>query len=181
MLYQKAKTANQRHINAISVASFSDSKMEVDSRFVNLKIVDNEDFIFFSNYNSPKAQQFLEHDQISALIYWGSINTQLRIKAKIKRLSAKQNNNYFQTRSKEKNALAISSMQSKPIDSYDQVIKNFNESLKKDDLKHCPKYWGGFSFVPYEFEFWTGHEYRLNQRTQFKLVNEVWEKILLQP
>jgi len=52
--------------------------------------------------------------------------------------------NIFLNRSEEKNALAISSNQSKPIDSYSQVKENYNKSLENDDLKKCPEYWGGF-------------------------------------
>ena len=64
-------------VEAISISSFSKELDIVDSRYVNLKIVDNEDFIFFSNYQSPKAKQFESHDQISALIYWSKINVQI--------------------------------------------------------------------------------------------------------
>ena len=54
----------------------------------------------------------------------------------------------FFERSKEKNALAISSNQSNQIGSYQQVINNYNESFKNDDLNKCPDYWGGYSFIP---------------------------------
>jgi pyridoxine/pyridoxamine 5'-phosphate oxidase len=33
-------------------------KNEVDSRYVNLKFISNDEFIFFSNYDSPKASSF---------------------------------------------------------------------------------------------------------------------------
>ena len=65
--------------------------------------------------------------------------------------------------------MAISSNQSKSIESYNQVIKNYNKSLKHHDLKKCPDFWGGYSFIPYYFEFWEGRESRLNKR-------EVYEK-----
>ena len=31
-----------------------------------------------------------------------------------------------------------------------------------------PDFWGGFSFVPYYFEFWQGHKNRLNKRHVFE-------------
>ena len=91
------------------------------------------------------------------------------------------NNVYFQSRSPKKNALAISSNQSKPIDSYSQVKENYNKSLINDDLKKCPDYWGGYSFIPYYFEFWEGHESRINKREVFDKIDGVWEKSFLQP
>ena len=86
------------------------------------------------------------------------------MKAQIKKTTKEFNQKYFFDRSKEKNALAISSNQSKQIDSYSQVIDNYNRSLESDDLKKCPEYWGGYSFIPYYFEFLEGHESRINKR-----------------
>ena len=76
--YNKAWRAGQRSIDAIAISSFSKSDNEVDSRFVNLKFIDGKKFIFFSNYTSPKAIAFKEHNQISALIFWSSINIQIK-------------------------------------------------------------------------------------------------------
>ena len=179
--YYQALSENQKSIEAISIASYSKDTNEVNARFVNLKFVDNKEFIFFSNYESTKSRDFNEHNQITALIYWNKINTQIRMKAKIKKTSNDYNQNYFFDRSNEKNALAISSNQSKRIGSYDQVKENYNKSLKNDDLKKCPQFWGGYSFTPYYFEFWEGHESRLNKREVYKESNHSWKHLILQP
>ena len=179
--YDEAVNAGQKSIEAISISSFNMEMNEVDSRYVNLKFISKHEFIFFSNYNSPKAVSFNSHSQIAALVYWPSINVQIRIKAKIKKTSNEYNQKYFFDRSEEKNALAISSNQSKPIDSYSQVKENYNKSLKNDDLKKCPEFWGGYSFTPYYFEFWEGHESRINKREVFEKINGVWKHSFLQP
>ncbi len=179
--YDEALNAEQKAIEALSISSYNTKMHEVDSRFVNLKFITNDEFIFFSNYDSPKASAFNSHNQIAALVYWASINVQIRMKAKIKKTSNEYNQKYFFDRSEKKNALAISSNQSKPIDSYNQVKENYNKSIKNDDLKKCPAYWGGFSFTPFYFEFWEGHESRLNKREIFKKIDGVWEQSFLQP
>lgn len=179
--YANALSARQDIIEAIAISSYSNEKNEVDSRFVNLKVVDGKDFIFFSNYLSPKAMQFQDHKQISALIHWSSTNTQIRMKANIKKTSISYNNNYFASRSEKKNALAISSSQSNFIKSYSEVEKNYIAALNSDNLKECPGYWGGYSFSPYYFEFWQGHSSRLNKREVFNKNNENWDYYLLQP
>ena len=171
--YDEAVDAGQRGIEAISISSYNKKVSEVDSRYVNLKFIRNDD--------SPKASSFNSHNQISALVYWSSINTQIRMKAKIKKTSSDYNQKYFLNRSEEKNALAISSNQSVPIDSFNQVKKNYNKSLKNDDLKKCPQYWGGFSFTPYEIEFWEGNEYRLNKRVLYKKDKTTWSHFILEP
>ena len=179
--YNESLNAKQKNIEAISISSYNREISEVDSRYVNLKLVTNDEFIFFSNYNSPKASSFNSHNQIAALVYWPSINVQIRMRAKIKRTTDEFNQNYFFDRSEEKNALAISSNQSKPINSYSQVKENYNKSLKNDDLKKCPEFWGGYSFIPYYFEFWEGHESRLNKREVYEKSDDSWKHLILQP
>ncbi len=179
--YDEALNAGNKSIEAIIISSFNQEINEVDSRYVNLKFISNDEFIFFSNYNSPKSSSFDSHNQIAALLYWSSINIQIRMKAQIKKTSKEFNQKYFFERSEEKNALAISSNQSKPIDSYDQVRENFNKTLERDNLKKCPKYWGGYSFIPYYFEFWEGHESRINKREVFEKTDGVWKHSFLQP
>ena len=181
-LYQKAIENGQKGVEAISVSSYNEPLKEVEARYVNLKYIDNNEWIFFSNYLSPKANQFESHDQVSVLIYWASINTQIRMKAKIFKTSSEFSDEHFQGRTKEKNALAISSNQSQAVDSFDQVTKNFNETLEiMTSETPRPDFWGGYSFTPYYFEFWQGHENRLNKRHVFRQEDDQWTEQLLQP
>ncbi len=179
--YDKALSADQKIIEAMSIASFSSDLCEVNARFVNLKFVNNKEFIFFSNYNSPKSKEFKSHTQITALIFWNTINVQIRMKALVGKKSKAFNQEYFQGRDRTKNALAISSNQSVQIESYEDVSKNYNDSLKSADLEKCPDYWGGYSFTPYYFEFWEGHKSRLNKREVYQFDNNVWKHHFLQP
>ncbi len=179
--YNEAIGKGQKNIEAISISSYNKDINEIESRFVNLKFIIKDEFIFFSNYNSPKASSFKSHSQIAALLYWPLINLQIRMKAKIKKTSSEFNQKYFFERSEKKNALSISSNQSQPISSYEQVIVNYNKSLTDDDLKKCPDYWGGFSFKPYEIEFWEGNQFRLNRRDLYSKIDNRWSHIILEP
>ena len=179
--YDEAINAGQKNIEAISISSYNKEISEVDSRYVNLKFINRNEFIFFTNYDSPKASAFNSHNQIAALLYWSSINVQIRIKAEIKKTSTEFNKKYFYDRTDKKNALAISSNQSKQIDSYSHVKENYNRSLINDDLKKCPEYWGGYSFTPYYFEFWEGKDSRINKREVFDMTDGAWKHSFLQP
>jgi pyridoxamine 5'-phosphate oxidase len=179
--YYAALRKKQPSIEAISISSYSLDNSEVDSRFVNLKYLDGKKFIFFTNYDSPKSFQFKSHNQIAVNIYWQKINLQIRIKAHIRKTTKKYNSQYFSKRSLDKNALAISSSQSQPINSYEEVRTNYQNVLKNMNLVDCPKYWGGFSFIPYYFEFWEGHDSRLNKREVFNKIDGIWKHSFLQP
>ena len=180
--YELALKSGQDNIEAISVSSYSKEHNEVRSRFVNLKYIKNDQWVFFTNYDSPKNEEFQNHNQISCTFFWSKTNAQIRIMAHIEKLSAEDSNDHFENRSKEKNALAISSDQSKKIHSYEEVIDNYNKVLNSDrDLKKRPSYWGGYSFKPYYFEFWEGHDSRINKRRVFKRIKNIWKLSFIQP
>ena len=104
------------------------------------------------------------------------------MKAKIFKTSSEFSNKHFRSRTKEKNALAISSNQSQVINSFDEVAKNFNETLNAMTPETPrPNFWGGYSFIPYYFEFWQGHENRLNKRHVFEQQDSKWVERFLQP
>lgn len=179
--YDEALKAGQKNIEAISISSYNKEINEVDSRFVNLKYVNKDQFIFFTNYESPKSVAFKSHNQISAILYWPSINVQIRMKSYVVKTDVRFNKKFFQKRSAKKNALAIASMQSQKISSYEEVIKKYMFTQKTKDLNKCPDYWGGFSFKPYYFEFWEGHEDRINKRKVFEQTDSGWNEFFLEP
>ena len=179
--YDEAVYNKQRNIEAMSISTYHPERKEVDARYVNLKFVEHDKFIFFTNYESPKANAFKQHHQIAALFFWPSINTQIRMRAFIAKTSTNYNNLYFLDRTREKNALAISSNQSNSISSYKEVVENYNRSLAEDDLTRCPKYWGGYAFAPYEIEFWSGNKNRLNRRSLYIKSNNCWNESILEP
>ncbi|MDA9112797.1 pyridoxal 5'-phosphate synthase [Gammaproteobacteria bacterium] len=180
--YDEALLKSQKSIQAICISSFNTSTNQVESRFVNLKYINDDRWIFFSNYNSQKAQDFLTHRQISAVFYWDSLNVQIRIKATIEKTSEEFSDNHYKSRSKEKNALAISSNQSEIIESYSKVVAKFKTiSENAEILSKRPNFWGGYSFTPFYFEFWEGHELRLNKRDVYQVKENNWEHLILQP
>ena len=179
--YNEALLKDQSSIEAMSISSFDACTNEVNSRFVNIKYVESNNLIFFTNYSSPKSIEFASHNQIAALFYWEKINTQIRMKGNIIKTSYEFNQKHFLSRSEEKNALAISSHQSSVVDSFDEVVRKFEEAKEKDDLYSCPEYWGGYSFTPYEIEFWEGNKNRFNKRNLYKFINSSWEHFILEP
>ncbi|MDC0529372.1 pyridoxamine 5'-phosphate oxidase, partial [Gammaproteobacteria bacterium] len=61
------------------------------------------------------------------------------------------------------------------------VKKKYNNMLRSGNLKKCPDYWGGYYFSPFYFEFWEGHDSRLNKREVFELVEGEWSEYMLEP
>ena len=180
--YQMAEEKYQKFPQAVCISSFNSSLNEVDARFVNLKYMIGDEWIFFSNYKSKKAIDFKTHSQISALFFWNSIEVQIRINAKIKKTAEEISDDHFKNRSKEKNALSISSKQSNKIKTFEEVISNYKKVLTDEKLfQQRPQFWGGYSFKPTSFEFWEGNKNRLNKRVAFKKIGDSWDEYLLEP
>ncbi len=181
-IYQDAEENQQKNIEAMCISSYSKEEQLVDSRYVNLKYIDGINWTFFSNYQGPKSRQFISHNQVSVVFYWNTIDTQIRLRAHIKKSPTHESDKHFRIRGKEKKALAVSSFQSEIIKNYDEVIDNYKKVLDDDGLlKNRPKYWGGFTFSPFYFEFWRGHESRLNKREVYFYQNGEWKSSCLQP
>lgn len=178
--YKKALERKQKNIEAIHVSSYDKKLDEVQSRIVNLKYIIHNEWIFFTNYLSPKSKSFEFHDQIAALFFWDAINLQIRIKAKIKKTNSIFSDKHFKSRSKEKNIVSVISNQSKKINSHELLLEKYDSYDKGADLLR-PDYWGGFSFVPFYFEFWTGNDNRLNKRDVFELTDQIWQHSILEP
>ncbi len=180
--YEQAVESRQSAVQAIVISSYNNNKKEVNARFVNLKYIVNDEWIFFSNYNSEKSTDFKSCPQISGVFYWDTINIQIRIKAKVFKTSSIFSDKHFASRSPEKNALAIVSNQSQPIESFDNIKEMYQETLNnKKKIQKRPSYWGGYSFKPYFFEFWSGNKNRLNKRRVFSKTKDGWSSYLLQP
>ena len=180
--YKKAFKQNQEVIDAMVIAT--SLKDKVSSRYVNLKYVKNNKLIFFSNFNSRKGHEILNNPYVSCVIYWNKINIQIRIEGTAKPSEKIISDEHYYSREYSKNIAAVTSNQSLKIDSYESIVKIYEENLElyKDNNPKRPDNWGGISISPFYFEFWEGKDTRLNKRTSYELINEnEWEKTFLQP
>lgn len=132
---------------------------------------------------NQKKPQILKHTlRFLHFFFWNSIDVQIRINAKIKKTAEEISDDHFKNRSKEKNALSISSKQSNKIKTFEEVISNYKKVLTDEKLfQQRPQFWGGYSFKPTSFEFWEGNKNRLNKRVAFKKIGDSWDEYLLEP
>jgi pyridoxamine-phosphate oxidase len=160
---------------------------EVSSRFVLLKKIEPPTgLVFFTNYDSRKAQELLRNPHVSVAFYWGPLHQQIRICGKAEKISPHESQLYFDGRPLGSRIGAWASPQSSPLDSRTQLLDLVakhetqfavqpgsidRDPPSEDDLKaHIPRpdYWGGFRIIPNELEFWVGRPNRLHDRFVFK-------------
>ena len=136
-LFQNAVNAGQKNTDAICISTFNKKEEEVTSRYLNLKYIKGNKWYFFSNYSSKKAKDIRDNNQVSALVFWSQIHTQIRMKAKIYVASSDVSDEHFKKRSIEKNALAakaLSLMNEKKITSL--VVYEKKDRLKTIGIVH---------------------------------------------
>lgn len=169
-------------VNAMALATSSKTG-KPGVRMVLLKKADSRGFVFFTNYQSPKAEDLLAHPEAELVFYWAPIEKQIRIRGKVSRISRKETEDYFKSRPRDSQLAAWISQQSKPIDSR-QALEAKVESSKKtyEGIPiPCPPFWGGFRLRPSAYEFWQGRQSRLNDRFRYTRKRSRWHIERLQP
>src|SRR5215210_1790654 len=82
------------------------------ARLVLLKQVDERGFVFFTNYNSPKARNLDANPQAALVFYWPQFERQVRVEGRVERTSVLESDEYFKTRPRESQIGALASPQS---------------------------------------------------------------------
>tara|TARA_B100001094_G_scaffold238240_1_gene233627 strand:- start:2983 stop:3618 length:636 start_codon:yes stop_codon:yes gene_type:complete len=138
-------------------------------RIVLLKKIDQNGFVFFTNYESRKASELSTNSKISLLFPWNIIDRQVKVCGDVEKITVEQTSEYFFSRPKDSQLAAIASKQSSVLTSRKELVERF-ESLQKeyeDSNIPLPGNWGGYRVIPTEIEFWQGGANRLHDRFRY--------------
>ena len=153
------------------------------ARVVLLKGLEKDGFVFFTNYESRKGTELLDNPNASMTFYWHSIEKQVRVEGKVKKVSEKESDEYFRTRLPGSKAGAWVSPQSKVIKSRDELELKHHSFIIENENKEIarPPFWGGFCVIPNRIEFWQGRANRLHDRIVYTLKKDEWKIERLAP
>ena len=133
---------------------------------------------------SNKANDFKNNESVAVNFWWPSTDVQVRLEGTISKCSENFSDEHFNSREIGKNAAAIASDQSKPIESYEILKAKFEqvkEAISTGEIQHNrPPDWGGYQIKIAFFEFWEANKERLNYRECYKLENDDWRRYFLQ-
>lgn len=169
--------------NAVFLSTV-DSKMRPSSRTVLLKSFDEGGFVFFTNYESRKAEQIAQNPNVSLLFFWSADARQVKIRGKAEKIPTSESLAYFLSRPRGSQIGAWVSAQSSVISSRSLLEAKFQEIKQKFKNKAVPlpSFWGGYRVVPDQIEFWQGRRNRLHDRFQYtKQDDGRWEIARLAP
>ena len=170
-------------VNAMTLAT-ADTAGRVTTRIVLLKAIEDDHFLFFTNYRSEKARQIAANRQVSLGFHWPHLERQVRIVGTATQVARSVSQAYFDSRPRDSRLGAMLSDQSAEI-SGREVLQTKLDSLQRQfadtDQLPCPDHWGGYAVNPSEVEFWQGRESRLHDRLLYRRHESSWRVCRLSP
>ena len=160
----QAKELELNDANAIALATVDNTGLP-NVRMVLLKEIEDNAFVFYTNYESKKGRELIASGKAAFVIHWKSLRRQIRVRGSVEKAEGKQADSYFDSRSPQSRVGAIASRQSQIIKDR-SVLENWYEQALKDNgaTPSRPSFWGGFRINPVEIEFWADGEARLHDR-----------------
>lgn len=152
-------------------------------RMVLLKEVDERGFVFFTNYESRKADELEANPHAALCFHWAVLQRQVRVNGQVERVSAEESYAYFASRGKGSRIGAWASKQSRPLperEKLEQRVAEYGSTFKGDDVP-LPPHWGGYLIRPSQIEFWQGRADRLHDRLVFTRSGTGWTTKHLYP
>ena len=181
--FTKAEETEINDPNAVAVAT-ANKDNQPNVRMVLLKGLSEKGFVFYTNFNSKKGGELKENQKASMCFHWKSLRRQVRIIGKVEVVSAKEADDYYNSRPYKNRISAWASSQSSILDKRETFLEKIKEFEKKyPDQNNVPRppHWSGWRILPKEVEFWLDGEGRIHERLNYINNNGNWIKEILYP
>lgn len=153
------------------------------ARFVDLKSVSEQGFVFCTYLNSAKGKHLAKNPKIAMTIWWDHVGYQIRVVGIAKLITDVEADNYWKTRNKSAQLTTTAFEQSAALISESDLSTLLQEITEQYADKKVPRpdSWGGYCIKPVSIEFLTFRESRLHLRELFEYSDNCWKQQLLQP
>ena len=180
---EEARKTEINDPDAIALATV-DKEGLPNVRMVLLRIIEEDAFVFFTNYGSKKAQEAFLTNKVAFNIHWKSLIRQIRVRGYVEKEDGMIADKYFSEREVGSQTAAWASKQSETLTDRQELIERW-QSYKNQFEKNVgrPDFWGGIRIKPVQVEFWADGQYRLHDRFLWerKLGEKSWSVRRLYP
>jgi len=150
--------------NAIALATVDDAGLP-NARMVLLKAIEDDAFVFYTNFGSAKAREIDGAGKAAFVMHWKSLRRQVRVRGLTSREGGEKADAYFASRSLKSRLGAWASHQSQPLASRAALMAEVARVTAAHGLNPArAPLWGGIRIVPPEIEFWSDGAFRLHDR-----------------
>jgi pyridoxamine 5'-phosphate oxidase len=171
----------QRNPNSMALAT-TDAGGRASVRVVLCKeiVTDPGYLVFYTNYESRKGRELAARPWAAVVFQWDDLRRQLRIEGPVVTSPASESDSYFASRPWQSRLAALTSLQSAPIASRQDLLKKLRDTAARfkapDPLSAAgdeeaaglrlprPPGWGGYHLWAAAVELWVECEYRLHDR-----------------
>ncbi len=167
---QQAIEAKVLEVQAFNLCTVN-KQSKPSSRIVYLREFENNQFYFYTNYQSRKGIEIETNKNVSATFFYPELERQIRIEGTINFASKEKSDAYFNSRPTESKIGAWSSLQSKQINSRNELENSVLQNQKYFENQEItrPHFWGGYVVTANYYEFWQGRKSRLHDRICYEL------------
>ena len=180
---EEARKTEVNDPDAIALATV-DKEGLPNVRMVLLRIIEEDAFVFFTNYGSKKAQEAFLTNKVAFNLHWKSLRRQIRVRGHVEKEDGMIADKYFSEREVGSQTAAWASKQSETLTDRKELIERW-QSYKNQFEKNVgrPDFWGGIRIKPVQIEFWADGQYRLHDRFLWerKLGEKSWSVRRLYP
>jgi pyridoxamine 5'-phosphate oxidase len=169
--------------NAIALATV-DAEGLPNVRMVLLKEIEEDAFVFYTNYGSQKGQEIAASGKAAFVLHWKSLRRQIRVRGVTEREDGPKADEYFASRSLKSRLGAWASQQSQPLSAREALMAEAAKvAVTKGPNPPRPPFWGGIRIRPLEIEFWADGAFRLHDRFRWSRTRPeaTWEVQRLNP
>jgi pyridoxamine 5'-phosphate oxidase len=182
--FSEAGKAEVSNPDAMALATVDQEGLP-NVRMVLLKGFGSEGLVFYTNLQSAKGGELAVNAKAAIVLYWKSLNRQIRARGPVVPVSKEEADAYFATRPRGAQLGAWASKQSRPLEGRFALEAEIAKTTARYAIGAVPRpeHWSGFRIVPLEIEFWAEGKFRLHKRLLFKRTDSAshWSKTELYP
>jgi pyridoxamine 5'-phosphate oxidase len=140
------------------------------------RLVPDQGFVvFFTNYDSRKGRELVEHPRAAAVFHWDTMHRQVRLEGPVVLSPAPESDQYFASRAFESRVSAWASVQSEPLATREALVAQVQTVKERlglaakatDGNVPRPPHWGGVRLWIDSIELWSEGAGRIHDRARW--------------